>query len=1187
MYISKLSLNGFKSFGQKTQMSFGEGITGVVGPNGCGKTNIVDALRWVLGEQKLSVLRSGRMEEIIFNGSRNHRPSGMCEVTLTIHNDKSKLPVEFTDVEITRRLYRDGESEYLLNQNPCRRKDIMDLFMDTGMGSGAYSVIELKMIDAILGESGDERRHMFEEAAGINKYRQQRAATYRKLEATRGDLERIGDIIAEVDGKVQGLGLQLKRFERHKRISAELQQLELDLATRQIQGFHLIRNPLQEALAGARRSHQDETQVISQDETQLADKQREYGRHEEQLAASRRELEQAVTELNELQQQQVVAKEQLRATGESLARFEREREAESKGRESQRIELARLEEELSSLAPILEEKQAALETRRAEEAAVNEQYQDGEQRLQAVREKKFSHQQLVSETIARRDRSLEIIGEKSLDLERLEETVRTRAAGLKNLDQRQAELTTGKAELVAGKSGLADDLESVEQQLADLVAGENKLQEEHNRLDTASQVMQSRLDIYSQLIQQHEGYPDGVREVLARREDFPGLRGVAADLLDVAAEYAQAVETALGLFAACLVVDTESQAQQLLDRARDQGFGRLAIIPLDRLKPIGKQRRIKIPRQFTGQPLAQLISYPPGLEGLFERLLEGVFFMPGNQPAPMDLPPGMTVVTAAGDLYGAVSVLAHSGPAATGLGNDMATGPASLVGRSAEIERLQAELDRLAGQEGALRERLAALERERGALDVRRTELKAAVDAILGKSGEIDAEIAKLGFELQRGRQDLDELQAQAPNLRETITGLEAASAVHEKEIADLKDQESGLERSSTQAQEQFQQVRDHRDRWQQALQESRLELLNLENQREKWAAGKLALEANLEAAAERIARLEEGGEQARRSIEELTVKLSEAEAQEQVRNAAVTENRVTAERSEVAARASRDEVSRLEAQIREQQHSREAALNRQQELELNVLDLQQQEQLVRSRIQELYAVEVPDEPDEELPDEPSLTAAIGKIQASLERIGPINMAVGQEYEEQAQRQSFLTEQRDDLVAAEASLLETIRRIDHQAREQFRETYDQIRHHFKQTFNLFFDGGVGDLRLIGDPDPLEAGLEIVAQPPGKNTRSLRSLSAGEKALTAIALLFAIYLVKPSPFCILDEVDAPLDDMNIGKFSRVIKQFSRDTQFIIVTHNKLTMQQADYLYGVTMEEEGLSRLVSVSLEQHAA
>ncbi len=1187
MYISNLSLNGFKSFGKKTRMTFGEGITGVVGPNGCGKTNIVDALRWVLGEQKLSVLRSTRMEEVIFNGSRGHKPSGMCEVTLTIHNDKSKLPIEYTDVEITRRLYRDGESEYLLNQNPCRRKDIMDLFMDTGMGSDAYSVIELKMIDAILADSGDERRRMFEEAAGINKYRQQRAATYRKLDATRGDLERVGDIIAEVDGQVKALGLQLKRFERHKRLSAEQQHLELGLAARQIHRLHQTRDPLDEALAGARRSHQTETQVISKDEIQLAGVQQEYRQREEELATSRQALEATVKELNELQQQQLVSREQLRATSESLARFEREREAESNRREGQQIELVRLQEELSSLAPILEEKQAAFETRRAEEVPVNEQYQDGEQRLQAAREKKFSHQHLVSKEIARRDRSLEIIREKSRELERLEAAVHTQAAGLKNLEQRQAELATRKAELVDRMRALADNLEIVEQELATLVTGENELQEERSRHSTATQVIQSRLDIYSQLIQQHEGYPGGVREVLAHPEQFPGLRGVAADLLEVEAGYAQAVETALGVFATCLVVDTESQAQQLLERAREQGFGRLAVIPLDRLKPLEKKRRIKPPRQFPGQPLAQLITYPQGLEGLFERLLKGVFFISDNQPAARELPPGMTVVTAAGDLYGDVSVLAHSGPAVAGEGSSLAAGPAGLVGRSAEIERLQAELSKLAGQEAALGERLAELERERTELTARRTELNATVDTVLVESGDIDAEIAKLGYEQERGRHDIEELQAQAPNLREIITGLEAARATNEKEIADLQDQESGLERAITQAQEQYQQVRDHRDRWQQALQELRLELLNLENQREKWAEQKFALEANLEAVAERITRLEEEGEQARRSIEELTGRLSEAEAQEQVRTAAVAERRVAAEHWEVAARETRDEVSRLEAQIREQQHSREAALARQQELELNVLDLQQQEELIRSRIQELYALAVPDEPAADLPDEPSLRASIGKNQASLERIGPINMAVAHEYEEETQRLGFLTEQRDDLVGAEAGLLETIRRIDNQAREQFRETYDQVRHHFKQTFNLFFEGGVGDLRLIGDPDPLEANLEIVAQPPGKNTRSIRSLSAGEKALTAIALLFAIYLVKPSPFCILDEVDAPLDDVNIGKFSRVISQFARDTQFIIVTHNKLTMQQANYLYGVTMEEEGLSRLVSVSLEQHAA
>ncbi|MEE9465955.1 MAG: chromosome segregation protein SMC, partial [Candidatus Neomarinimicrobiota bacterium] len=370
------------------------------------------------------------------------------------------------------------------------------------------------------------------------------------------------------------------------------------------------------------------------------------------------------------------------------------------------------------------------------------------------------------------------------------------------------------------------------------------------------------------------------------------------------------------------------------------------------------------------------------------------------------------------------------------------------------------------------------------------------------------------------------------------------------------------------------------------ARQELRVNLLNLENQREKLAERKVSLEANLQATGERISQLDDESDQARAIIKELNAQLTTGAREIQAGTAAVAERKVEADQREAAARDTRDEISRLEARIREQQHGREAALARQQELELNVIDLQKQEELIRSRIQELFGVEVPEQVERDRPDEPSLRARISKIQAALERIGPINMAVAEEYEEESKRLGFLTEQRDDLVAAETSLMETISRIDERAREQFLDTYDKIRYHFKQTFNLFFEGGEGELRLIGDPDPLEAGLEIVAQPPGKKTRSLRSLSAGEKALTAIALLFAIYLVKPSPFCILDEVDAPLDDTNIGKFSRVIRQFAKETQFIIVTHNKLTMKQANYLYGVTMEENGLSRLVSVSLEGRA-
>ena len=405
MHISNLVLHGFKSFGKKTSMSFGRGITGLVGPNGCGKTNIVDALRWVLGEQKMSVLRSTRMEEIIFNGSKNRKPSSLCEVILTIHNDKSKLPAEYTDIEISRRLYRDGESEYLINRTPCRRRDLLDLFVDTGMGSDAYSVIELKMIEAILSETGEDRRRMFEEAAGINKYKSQRASTQRKLEATHQDLERVHDIITEVDGQVHALGLQLKRFKRHKTLGSDLKHKEIALA-----GFHigaLARKikPLQDSLRTGRDSHKAEAAAITGDEQQLATFQASLDCKEQDLEAARQSFSGATAQLNEIKQQQLVREEQLRSTRQSRERFEQEQKAETERRKSYTDDLIGLEEQLKILGPQLETMQSALEAKRGEESAVTENYRAGEQQIQAAREQKFTHQHRMQEEEARRGRA--------------------------------------------------------------------------------------------------------------------------------------------------------------------------------------------------------------------------------------------------------------------------------------------------------------------------------------------------------------------------------------------------------------------------------------------------------------------------------------------------------------------------------------------------------------------------------------------------------------------------------------------------------------------------------------------------------------------------------------------------------------------------------------------------------------
>ncbi len=1186
MYISNLVLQGFKSFGQRTNMTFGEGITGIVGPNGCGKTNIVDALRWVLGEQKQSILRSSRMDEVIFHGSRSRKPSSLSEVTLTIHNNKATLPLEYTDIEICRRIYRDGESEFLINRNPCRLKDITDLFMDTGMGSDAYSVIEMKMIEAILSDVEDDRRRMFEEAAGINKYKKQRQSAQRKLEATRQDLERVNDIIGEVESQVKALRLQLKRFERHKRVTADLKHRELTLSRLQLRTLRRQMAPLQEALDTGRDSHQAEAALIARDEEHLGRLQAAFSRQEKDLEAARQSLAAAAGQLNELKEKQLVWGEQLRSTRQSLERFEREREAEVQHTNSYKAEIARLEKELEALGPTLDKMQAAFDTRRSEEEGVTADFRQGEQQLQSTRERKFNHRHLIQEEEARRQRTADMIQEKRQELERLEQTVAERSQGIRSLEEQRVNLNQNRDGLEARLTELTADQEGITTQLQQLDGVESRLQEEHQQLTTQLQVLQSRLEIFTELVESHEGYPGGTREVLTDISRFPGLLGTVADLVEVEPIHALAVETALGPFAACLVAETVDQARQLLDYAAEHGLGRLSVVPLERVA--AKEDAAAGMQTAPGTPLMELITVPGELSGLYHQLLAGFYWAEEEPVSAGDLPRNVAVVTPAGHLVGAVPFLTHLGSRKPGRDDASGHQSGAIVGRAGELNRLRQAITGTTEKTGGLDARLEEVRDQRSQLTGRHHDLKEEADAVLGEVNQRDRDLSQLEYELQRTTDDLAELKARVPELKETVRGLEESLATHEKVLDHLKEQESLLEETIRQAEAVYQKVQAKRDTWQEELQDLRVKLLTVENQRENLAGQKLSREDALAASSQRISQLDTDREQSRQSIEDLTRRLAEAEESSKSLEKDVSGERVASDRKETAARETREHISSLEEQIRQRQHGREAVLSQHQELELKLSDLRKEQELIRSRIQEVYQEEITDEESAgEQEDEEVLCVGIEKLRASLERIGPVNMAVAEEYTEESKRLDFLTEQRDDLLQAEESLKETIHKIDHHARNQFRETYDKVRHHFKQTFRLFFEGGEGDLRLVGDPDPLESGIEIIAQPPGKKTRSLRSLSGGEKALTAIALLFAIYMVKPSPFCILDEVDAPLDDVNIGKFARVIRQFAGDTQFIIVTHNKLTMQSADFLYGVTMAEEGLSNLVSVDLGEYAS
>ncbi|MFC1481490.1 chromosome segregation protein SMC [Candidatus Neomarinimicrobiota bacterium] len=1181
MYISSLVLNGFKSFGRKTTVQLGEGITAVVGPNGCGKTNIVDALRWVLGEQKQSVLRSIRMEEIIFNGSKNLKASSMCEATLTIHNDKSKLPVEYTDIEITRRLYRDGESEYLINRTPCRRKDILDLFMDTGMGSDAYSVIELKMIEAILSELGEDRRRMFEEAAGINRYKKQRASTHRKLEATRQDLERVNDIIGEVDTKVRGLGLQLKRFERYKRLSNEIKDTDILLAKVRITDLREKIKPLSDTITSGSQTQDDGATAIAKDEGKLSELRQAYEIREQALSKVRIELAEVVEQLNRSQRDTVMWQEQLHSNQALVERAGGELEQITESKAEAVKESAKISQELEQLRPDLEKLQKLYQDQQAEEETVVIAFKHGEERLQSVREKKFNHFHLIQEEESRRQRSADLIGEKQQDREKIEETLAERKKQLEILESSRVQLVAERVGKEQALAELAVSLDDIETKLFEFDDQEALLRDRYHSLTTRVKVLQSRQEILDDLAASHDGYPAGTRKILSLADQFEGVVGTVADSMEVDQIYAHALETALGSFATCLIIEDEAQATAILAYARDHDLGRLSLIPLNAIKATKPSESDPV-----GTPLIDLIKVAPDLGKLYRHLLAGISWVDSKATLSPGATNGQTVVTGEGHLIGDIPVLTHLGHQVDTDNSAAGSASATIVGRTAELEVIRKTISETTEQVELLDEQLKILRTKRDEFTARKVEDGKATDENLSTMNKTTRELGQVEYEIKRLKDDIDDMSSQAPALTELLGSMEKSLAAADQLIEKLNGQSAGLDANITQAEESFSKVSEERDRWRDALQELRLKLVNLENQRTNLAERQLNLGDTIAAAEARMVNLQNELTKGRENIGSLGSKLAAGKEQITQLTEKSESQKLVAREQETETGQLRDEVGALEAKIRAQQHDRQEALARQKDVELELVRLQQDEEQIRARIEELYEVELEPEfgdIDREQSDE--LAEELTRKKVSLERIGPINMAAADEYEEESKRLEFLTEQRSDLLEAEDSLMETIEKVDTKAREQFRETYDQIRYHFKQTFSLFFAGGEGDLRLIGDPDPLEANIEIYAQPPGKKSRSLRSLSAGEKALTAIALLFAIYQVKPSPFCILDEVDAPLDDTNINKFISVIHQFARETQFIVVTHNKLTMERANFLYGVTMKEEGLSTVVSVALNDY--
>jgi chromosome segregation protein len=1224
VFLKRLDIQGFKSFPQRIRVDFGPGITSVVGPNGSGKTNIVEAIRWVLGEQNMRHLRGDTLEDVIFTGSAQRKPLGMAEVSLTMFNNRGLLPVEYTEIAIGRRTFRNGQSEYFINKKPCRLRDVRDLFLDTGMGSHAYSLIERGMVDNVLSDESGHRRFLFEEAAGIMRYKTRKKEALQKLDLTVTDLTRVNDIVTEIEREVRSLARQVGKARRFNRMREEIKGLDLGLAKEDYDRLAGAGGALHEEHARAEERRGTLAAVLARHESELETLKVELLTREAEVRRAQEELNErearGASLLNEVavlrerraglsEKMEHARSERIRLSGalEELTRT-RERLAEERNRlglaqEAKALELTEMDASLAAVQPRLEERRNALHDRKQLSLDLFQtrvKQQSAAQTWAAKEVELTRRKEQLAEESAGVDRE-----ERSLD-ESLEISGRA-------VEAARADVERARARVESETRSIA----RIEEQIREHDDAEKKVREEHAALESRQATLQELKDKY-------EGYDESVRTLVAGPNRPARILGTVGDVLHASGDWLPALEASLGEAVQFIVAERTEAALQALRTLESSGGGRATFIALDRLS---WARVAEVPEKVLNSPgvhglLLEHVRFEPGFIGLASFLLSGVVVVDS-----IDV--GLHLLEEHRELR--LHFVTRHGEHVRGpgifQGGGGPTRAGSVLRREEELERLAREIERSSAE---LQKALALTATLRGG----RVDAQAALEDANRELKE--TEEAQRAEEARRSEHQIrKEAAARArAGLQTSLQGVESELqvALVEAEIAgqalQSTDEEHGrLEDDLAREEAQVAELERERDR---------LAALHAEIRIESTRA-KTAFEASLgeiervgvsaqEAEREIAARGEEAGETERR-IQEAQAEgaRKEEELTAEIRLKAGHEMALQGSRERFGAvKGAADDLETKTRDLRREHHEITERLHR---AELERAESESEMRVLLERVRNEYEVdlkawtpqalvapegfsalaEIEDAdlegeegqvPDEAIVTRPMtasdaapealLEAPVTReerrerlrvVQEKLRSLGPVNLLAMQDYEERRQRLGFLAGQRKDLDEARLSLLEAIVKINETAAELFQKTFAQVNENFQKVFKTLFEGGEAALTLSGE-DPLEAEIDILARPRGKKPQSLSLLSGGEKALTAIALLFAIYLVKPSPFCILDEVDAPLDDANIDRFVLLLREFSQKTQFIVVTHNKKTMEVADCLYGVTMEEPGVSKLVSV-------
>ncbi len=1167
MKLRALRLHGFKSFADRTEILFNDGITAIVGPNGCGKSNISDAIRWVLGEQRPTAIRGVKMEEVIFQGTVNRHPVNRGSVSIEVTNEDGALPVPFSEVAIARTVYRDGGSDYSLNRSSCRLRDIQELCRDTGLGANAYAIIENRMIDAILSDRAEERRGLFEEAAGIGKYKDRRKEASRRMERAEVDLQRLEDLIGEVQSKVRSLARQKGRAERYVELRKRQLDLEMTLASGQLEELGSRLKEVRSVVGGDLERDESLKAQISTVESRLEALRIDQLSRERARTASGQKVDELKSELVRWERDRAVAAEGAGYAGRRIDQILEERSEANRGLEESEVCGEELLERHEALRSELAEFIVEIDLQSEKASGAREALQRSRDGLSEV--------EVQERAVARRIAQLrgDVDSRETRQVE-LEERIRLLGDELQEAQDAlseaasQGDLFTDRLESLVDTLGPArHHLDKKRRGVVDAREAMGRAREEQMRTQDIFGALSARRSALEEIEKDQEGVDPVVQALLVDPPD--GVLGILADFLSTDREFSQTVEAVLGVLLRAVVVRDTGVAKDLARWFREdwEGGGGLVVLPLDlasggddtggllekvAVTGVGSPWVRALLRGFELEVDVDLIVSPKGAVGTARVSKEGtwvdhkgVFYL-GN-------PLGSTGILERRESLVALKAETErakdAAEVAAGVREKTATQMEALEESLEEardsLQRVEDSYREACSEQVERSERLLRMERLVRELEGQRSAAQSALAR--AQEGAEEAQSEREGLLVKE--EDLRDRRGEASALLDRMH--DQWEEIHATESR-LMIERTSLEGDSSRIEERQRDLAEGR-----TLAIVRMEALEAEENRlveERERAESLLAEGKVQI--ERLFTLLESAEVELREMDQSLADMHEvlAEAERKVREARTAERAASEERHglELEEQEIHGRIGRIQDRLEgEWGRSLERLIEKAEEVEGEEVDL-------RSELREIVT--------------------------SLDRIGPVNMLAVEEHEEERARLSFLSEQRDDLVEARTDLRAAIREINETAIELFTKTFEAIRKNFQDTFERLFEGGECNLWLQDPDDPLESNIEIHAAPLGKRTRRIDLLSGGERALTALSLLFGIYLVKPSPFCVLDEVDAPLDEANIGRFIQLLREFKAKSQFVVITHNPRTIEAAEWIYGVTMEEPGVSSIVGVRLDE---